>query len=134
MLFLLLLDCDSVCASTENCCVFSKGSGLSLQPLSRQSLGHAKATPPPVFLLLLLLFLLAQSSRTDSRLTPHRTVKYRLRWRVRVWPCRARPRTSSGHAACPWRSGTVRDEKGLKERRERKGEKITCHHSTVLIL
>lgn len=74
-----------------------------------------KPPPLPVLLLLhhlllllqLLLFLQAQSNRADPSLTPHRMVKCRLRWHGRARACRARPRTSSGHAACPWRSGTA---------------------------
>lgn len=127
--------CVCVCVLLQRTAVyFPKEVVYPCNPLSRQSLCHAKATPPPVFLPLLLLFLLAQSSKTDSRPTLHRMVKYHLHWHVRVRPCRAHPRTSSGHAACPWKSGTVRDEKGLKERRDRKAEKMTCHRSTALIV
>lgn len=78
------------------------------------SLTHYRAAPSLVFLrfhhhyLLLLLFLLqALSKRTCSFLTPHHMVRYHLHWCVMAQACQAHPRTSSGHAACPWRSGTM---------------------------
>lgn len=76
-----------------------------------------KPLPLSVLLLLhrLLLLLWAESGPSDAPLTPHRMVKYRLRWHVKAWARRARLRTSSGHAACPWRSGTVRGKGGTVE-------------------
>lgn len=98
----LLLDCDSVCVLLGRTAVCFHGKWFI--PVKAVS-----DTCHPLSAVLLLLLLLAQRNRTHSCLTLHHRVKHLLRRHVEALACRAHPRTSSGHAACPLRSGTVWD-------------------------